>query len=79
MLPYVEHERYDMDIGDLEATLQENTKAYNERQQLLKSLRGDEDKWGRKLDEAQARARDISTNKKYVHDSLDAFSFINKS
>lgn len=56
----------------VEVRLQEKTNAYNESQLLLRSLQKYEVKWGNKLEEAQAKAREIFPEKISLQDSLDA-------
>lgn len=78
MIQNVEHGRYDKAVGELEVKLQESTKAYNERQRLLQSLQQDEKKLGKRLEDAYAMAMEIFTEKKSLHDSLDAVLLFHK-
>lgn len=71
MLQDVEQGQYDKDVNDLEARLQEKTKAYNESQWLLQSFWQGEEKWEKRLEDGQAKAKDISIEKKYLQDTLD--------
>lgn len=52
--------------------IKEQTKVYNENQRLLKSLQQDNEKWEKRLEDVQGKAKEVSDEKKTLQDSLGA-------